>query len=101
MFVKGYILETHKVNALLGRRDNPEIPYNLQYVNWTVELVPPGAYKYLALVEDADKETQFVFVLLDGENEKELRDMPMPDVHPTLLDVANKVMTLGVWERRK
>jgi hypothetical protein len=63
-----------------------------QGVDFTIRFIPREVYKYLFLAR------QFVFVLLDGRDEKELRNTSMPEAHPRLLNVAEKVMTPGVWE---
>jgi hypothetical protein len=75
MFVKGYMLDTDRVDALFSKSINPKDKeiYNMENVDMTFELIPRDAYKYLCLAEDANGERQFVLVLLDGRRSERCR----------------------------
>ena len=52
MFVNGYMLDSHRADALFGKSDS-EDPYNLEYlIDLTVEFTHRETDKYMCLAYD-------------------------------------------------
>ena len=100
MFVKGYIVDLDKIAEERDRSTDEKDPHDSGHVYALMAYIGRlEAYKYTAFVEDDSGHLRMVIVLLEGEDRKELQDMPMPLGDPKLLEAAKCMLTPGVWEK--
>ncbi|KAF8175120.1 hypothetical protein BJ912DRAFT_38608 [Pholiota molesta] len=92
LYLKGYRLDGDKIAKLFNCEDPTD------YKPAIIRCIARDAYRYIANGFEPNGDLNLIIVMKGGNDAVALTQTPMPDSEDaTLLDIARKVCTAGVW----
>jgi hypothetical protein len=92
LYLQGYRLDDDKIAKLFGCEDPTD------YKPAIIRCIERDSYRYIANGFEPNGDLNLIIVMKGGNDAVELTQTPMPESEDaTLLDIARKVCTAGVW----